>query len=64
MSLFSAREWFRSPADADEEYDVGSLAVGNFDNRDGGDGAFPPPPRAGHLSFFSQPPLPSPLRPP
>jgi hypothetical protein len=38
MSLFSAREWFRAPPDAEDEYDVGGMVVGNLDNRDGGDG--------------------------
>lgn len=32
MSLFQAREWWTHRLDADEEYDVGGLAVGNIDN--------------------------------
>ena len=39
MSLFTARDWWVSPSaqDTDEEYDVGSLVVGNFDNVNGAD---------------------------
>jgi len=39
MSLFTARDWWCSPPaqDTDEGYDVGSLAVGNFDNVVGAD---------------------------
>ena len=32
MSLFQSREWWTYRLDADEEYDIGGLVIGNIDN--------------------------------
>ena len=38
MSLFKAREWWATKADAEEEFDAGCMCVGNLDNHPDGEG--------------------------